>query len=149
MDWTIRPFAGANHNPRVVVNGRPGTEPLVLDTVVGVPVLLDAAGTSDPDGHALRFTWFHYPEAGSGIPGQPVREREPAPEGAGGAPPPLGMPPQPPPRVGIEGASTEKATVTPRVPGLAHVILAVEDDGQPSLTSYRRVILRMRRPGGA
>jgi hypothetical protein len=29
------------------------------------------------------------------------------------------------------------------------VILAVEDDGTPSLTSYRRVILRMRRPGGA
>jgi hypothetical protein len=35
------------------------------------------------------------------------------------------------------------------VPGVAHVILAVEDDGRPSLTSYRRVILRMRRPEGA
>jgi hypothetical protein len=149
MDWTIRPFAEANHNPRVVVNGRSGTEPLVLDAVVGTSVVLDAAGTSDPDGHALRFTWFHYPEAGTGIPGQPVREREPAREGAGGTPPPVGMPPQPPPRVAIEAASTARATVTPKVPGVAHVILAVEDDGQPSLTSYRRVILRMRRPGGA
>jgi hypothetical protein len=29
----------------------------------------------------------------------------------------------------------------PKVAGIAHVILAVEDDGNPSLTSYRRIIL--------
>jgi hypothetical protein len=29
----------------------------------------------------------------------------------------------------------------PRVAGTAHVILAVDDNGQPSLTSYRRIIL--------
>jgi hypothetical protein len=34
--------------------------------------------------------------------------------------------------------------VIPRATGLAHIILAVEDDGKPSLTSYRRVILRIR-----
>jgi CubicO group peptidase (beta-lactamase class C family) len=147
MDWTTRAPAEANHNPRVVVNGRPGTEPLVIDAVVGSPVTLDAAGTTDPDGHALRYTWLFYPEAGTGIPGQPVRVREPRPEGtgAGEPPPPLGMPPQPPPRVAIENASSPRATVIPKVPGIAHVILAVEDDGQPSLTSYRRVILRMTR----
>jgi hypothetical protein len=33
----------------------------------------------------------------------------------------------------------------PRVPGTAHVILAVEDNGAPSLTSYRRVILTISR----
>jgi hypothetical protein len=32
----------------------------------------------------------------------------------------------------------------PRVPGTAHVILAVTDNGTPSLTSYRRVILTIR-----
>jgi hypothetical protein len=31
--------------------------------------------------------------------------------------------------------------VTPKVAGTAHVILAVTDDGTPTLTSYRRVIL--------
>ena len=32
----------------------------------------------------------------------------------------------------------------PKEAGIAHVILAVEDAGSPSLTSYRRVILRMK-----
>jgi hypothetical protein len=35
--------------------------------------------------------------------------------------------------------------VHPKVAGIAHVILAVEDNGTPSLTSYRRVILTIRR----
>jgi hypothetical protein len=29
------------------------------------------------------------------------------------------------------------------VPGVAHIILVVEDDGAPSLTSYRRIILEI------
>jgi hypothetical protein len=29
------------------------------------------------------------------------------------------------------------------LPGIAHVILAVEDDGSPSLTSYRRVVIHI------
>ena len=33
--------------------------------------------------------------------------------------------------------------VIPQSDGIAHVILAVEDDGEPSLTSYRRVILNI------
>ena len=69
MDWTIKDKSEANHNPLVVVNGRPGTEPLVIDAEVGTSVTLDAAGTRDPDGHGLSLDWFFYPEAGSGIPG--------------------------------------------------------------------------------
>jgi hypothetical protein len=34
--------------------------------------------------------------------------------------------------------------VTPRVAGTTHVILAVEDNGQPTLTAYRRVILTIK-----
>ena len=34
--------------------------------------------------------------------------------------------------------------VTPKVAGTAHVILAVTDDGTPTLTSYRRVILTVK-----
>ena len=88
MDWTIKPPAEANHNPRVVVNGRPGTGPVVLEAQVGLPLVLDAAGTTDPDGHGLKYSWFFYPEAGTGIPDQPVlvRQRPPPPAGRPAAP---------------------------------------------------------------
>jgi hypothetical protein len=149
LDWTIKAAGDANHNPMVVVNGRPGTEPIEIDATVGQPVLLDAARTQDPDGDTLRFTWMFYPEAGMGIPDLPVRERRQPPAGIvpgqGGIPSlPAGGPPQPPPRVTIESASPPRATVLPKVAGIAHVILVVEDSGAPSLTSYRRIILHVR-----
>ncbi len=127
MAWTVEEPARANHNPTVVVNGSPGREPLALDLQVGSSVTLDTAGTTDPDGQALRYRWFFYPEAGSGIPGQPVRLRQ-----------------QPEPRLVIENADSPRATLVAKAPGIAHVVIAVEDDGTPSLTSYRRVIVTMR-----
>jgi hypothetical protein len=149
MDWTVKKPADANHPPRVVVNGVRGTEPLILPAIVGTPVMLDAAGTMDPEGQPLSLTWFFYPEAGMGVPGQPVviRQRPPAspPQGAGGIPSaPSGGPRQPPARIEIQDASGPRATVLPKVPGIAHVILAVEDSGTPRLTSYRRVILEIK-----
>ena len=65
--------------------------------------------------------------------------------GEGGIPSgPAGGPREPPPRVAIQNAATARATVTPRLAGTAHIILAVEDNGSPSLTSYRRVILTIK-----
>ena len=133
MDWTVKPYAEANHNPVVVVNGRTGTDVITVEASVGQPVRLDAAGTRDPDGHALRYRWFHYPEAGY-VPGQEL---------AG---------------ITIVGADMPRATVTatetcrpvwmprraPCPEGVAHVILAVTDEGSPALTSYRRVIVKAR-----
>lgn len=151
MDWTIKAVGEANHNPRVEVNGRPGTEPLVIEAQVGVPVTLDAEGTRDPDGQAVTFDWFFYPEAGSGIPGQPVFAPTPRPavpppaagEGGMGSAP-VGGPPAAPVRVAVDDATGSRAVVTPRVAGIAHVVLAVEDDGTPRLTSYRRIILNIK-----
>ena len=54
---------------------------------------------------------------------------------------PAGGPREPPARVTLSGETTSRVTVTPRVAGTAHIILAVEDDGTPALTSYRRVIV--------
>jgi hypothetical protein len=64
MDWTILDYSHANHNPLLEVNGRAGTEPLVIDAAVGKPVLLDASHSRDPDGQGLHYNWFHYAEAG-------------------------------------------------------------------------------------
>ena len=152
MEWTMADVAHANHNPVVVVNGKPGMAPIAIDAVAGVPLVLDAAGTRDPDGNSLRYHWFVYAEAGTGIPGQPVFAGGLVPVGGaagaagdGGIPSgPEGGPREPGPRVTLEGADTAKVTVTPRAAGTAHVILAVEDDGTPTLTSYRRIILTIR-----
>jgi len=130
MDWTIRDFAHANHNPIVTIDGNEGTAPIYIDAEVGKPISLDAAKSHDPDGQPLHFQWFHYAEAGL--------------TGSNYA------------AISIAGADTPKATITPTaacrdawIPGMipckgdgiAHIILAVTDEGSPQLTSYRRVIL--------
>ena len=65
--------------------------------------------------------------------------------GEGGIPSaPAGGPREPPPRVTLADEMTARVTVTPRIAGTAHIILAVEDRGNPTLTSYRRVIITIR-----
>lgn len=150
MDWTIKDRAHGNHNPQVVVNGRPGKAPLEISAEVGKTIVLDASGTSDPDGQRLSYTWFFYPEAGTGVPSQPVVAQGLAPVGGGGNQNEGGIPsaPQgrrePDPRVIVQHPPSLRTDVAPKIAGTAHVILVVEDNGTPSLTSYRRVILRIR-----
>ena len=137
ISWTVADFAHANHNPIAVVNGEGGTAPLEMDVRVGESVTLDAGRSSDPDGpghngEGLHFHWFHYAEAG-------VAEGNLA-------------------GLTLTGADTAHLTVRadaacrplwlPLIPckgdGVAHVILAVTDEGSPRLTSYRRIILHVR-----
>lgn len=133
MAWTVEPFERANHAPAVTVNGVSGTEPLALEATVGAPLVLDARGTADPDGNGLRYRWFHYEEAGF-VPG--VRLAALALDGADA------------PRVTVTPAAACRPFWLPMGPpcteGVAHVILAVTDDGTPALTSYRRVVLTVR-----
>jgi hypothetical protein len=142
MDWTVEDFGHANHNPRVVLNGQPGKAPITIRAEVGQPVILDAAGTTDPDGNALTLRWFFYPEAGTGIPGQPVFRRPSRLAPSPSAPVDGAAPRQPPPRVTLTTAEGSRTTATLQTGGTGHVILAVEDAGTPTLTSYRRVILQ-------
>ena len=89
----------------------------------------------------LTYRWFFYPEAGTGMPDRPVFASSPW---AGGGLPSAGGPPELPARVTIEHDTAPKAVVTPKIAGTAHVIVAVTDNGEPSLTSYRRIILTIR-----
>jgi hypothetical protein len=83
----------------------------------GKGVDVDASGSSDPDGDGLGFEWVVYPEE-TGYAG---------------------------PEVFIEDAGEGKARV--RVPagarGEVHVIVVVTDGGEPAMTRYRRLVLRV------
>lgn len=119
MDWTIKPYAEANHPPVAKL-----ATPARLHAKLGDRVALSAAGSSDPDGDALNYQWFVYHEAGtftteSARTGHPIQ---------------------------VENADQQDATllVPTRKPmhyGDIHVILAVTDTGTPSLTRYQRVIV--------
>jgi len=132
MDWTIKDFAHANHNPELVVNGNAGSGPVELTVDAHQSVALDATGSKDPDGQTLHYKWWVYEEAGlSGTHGADVT---------------------------INNPNSQKAQVTVNSPcraawiaglvpchggGVAHIILEVTDEGTPRLTSYRRIILQV------
>jgi hypothetical protein len=46
----------------------------------------------------------------------------------------------------LDGSDHARLVATPKVAGVAHVVLAVTDAGTPSLTSYRRVIFKIAAP---
>jgi Protein of unknown function (DUF1593) len=133
MDWTFKDFAQANHNPELVVDGQAGTAPMEVTVDAKQTITLDAAGSKDPDGQTLHYKWWVYEEAGLA--------------GTHGA------------DITIAGATGPRAQITINSPcrdgwirgmipcrgeGVAHVILEVNDEGTPRLTSYRRIVLHVR-----
>lgn len=133
MDWTVKDYAHANHAPQVVVNGAAGTEAIEVEVEAGKTITLDAAGTSDPDGQAVKYKWELYPEAGrTGLQGADVELAE-AETSA----------------VKVTAKSACRAGWLPGYPpcgevGVMHIILTVTDNGTPELRSYRRVIVKVR-----
>lgn len=117
MDWTIKPYAGANHPPVPKLD-----HPNQLAAKTGERVNLSAAGSTDPDGNALSYEWIHYGESGTFV--QSTART--------GAP------------LKIEDANKINAYFSaPKVtkPETIHVVLALTDQGTPPLTRYQRVII--------
>jgi hypothetical protein len=125
MDWTVKPYAEANHPPVPKLG-----HPAALTVKGGARVDLSAEDTSDPDGDAVSYAWFYYHEAGT-FPVSDARSGQP---------------------LKIENFDQPKAWFT--VPtgrvmapgtGTMHIILAVTDHGTPRLTRYQRVIVTVER----
>ncbi len=118
VDWCVHDYAHANHDPAACLNGDESTNVLQRIVTSGQTVSLSASGSSDPDGDNLRYHWWQYEEADS---------YEDA--------------------VEIEDSDSENACfVAPPVdsPKTIHIILKVTDDGNPNLTSYRRLVVTVR-----
>jgi hypothetical protein len=68
LDWCVNPPEAANHPPVL-----PLRRPKLVDVRPGEELILDASGTSDPDGDSLSYDWWIYREPGTS--GTPRRRR--------------------------------------------------------------------------
>jgi hypothetical protein len=118
MDWCVADsFAKANHRPQAVLNSDTSLRIVELAAKSGQEVELSAAGSKDPDGQALRLTWFVYPEAGT-FTGEARLSA-------------------------AEGETTRLVAPAVTEPRTVHVILQAEDDGAPRLAAWRRAVIRV------
>jgi hypothetical protein len=117
MDWCVKPFAEANHNPIAVGMGEQGRGVITLDAAPGAELRLNAEGSSDPDGNELNYRWYVYREAGT------YRGD-----------------------VAVRHSNRQRANLIVPVESIGktiHVILEVIDSGKPRLTSFRRLIIHV------
>jgi hypothetical protein len=140
IQWSMQSdFAKANHHPVVIVNGAKDLTPVRIDAEAGSTVILDAAGTYDPDGGKLNFKWWHYrePTATQWWVDAEVTQLLINPVDPESRKVEVMLPPP-------EKSAIDLATGKPVEKGqLLHLILEVTDNGTPSLTSYRRVLIQV------
>jgi hypothetical protein len=118
MDWCVKPLRGSNHPPVAGFRSDTSRKAVRLEAGPGERIALDAAGSSDPDGHRLASKWDVYREAGTYQGEAPVEEAR---------------------------ASKGALRVPKDAAGKTiHVILEVTDNGSPGLTAYRRIVVSVR-----
>lgn len=118
MDWSIKSsYAEANHHPVAVVNSDTTKAVLQISAVPGRTVQLSAAGSSDPDGNSLGYSWKFYDEPSSY-------------DGP----------------INILNSNTANASlvIPSNANGKnIHMILELFDSGSPNLYAYRRVVINV------
>ena len=120
MDWCVKTFNNANHNPVAAVNENNTDQIIYLSTKAGEEIVLDASASYDPDGDELEFLWWNYFESGT----HPERIE-----------------------FNINNASNSKMNF--KIPDNAagkdiHIILEVKDNSPiAALYDYRRIVIKV------
>jgi len=119
MDWCInKDYSKANHNPIVILNGNQSKEVLYLNANPGTTIKFSAKQSHDPDNDAISYQWIIYREAGNYR--HPIKLSH---------------------SEGIVTSVTVSNKKSSSSANKIHLILMAEDNGSPSLTSYRRSVI--------
>lgn len=113
MDRCVKGFDEVNHNPVAVLNSDQTQRVLRKLVKPGDEIELDATGSSDPDEHAITYKWW-------------ILDDQPE----------------------LILSAPDQTVSTLKIPegfrsGQIHVILEVSDNGDPQLTSFRRLVLNV------
>lgn len=113
MDWAA--YGKGNRNPVVIINNIGGIDPIFIETEPVKEVSIDASQSFDPDNDNLSFKWWIIPEAGTNDKDIAILEKN-------------------------------SSKITIKIPidigeKSIHLICEITDNGIPTLTSYRRIIL--------
>lgn len=116
-DWCFVPFFRCNHRPVAVVNGDRTLKVIYMNVGNKNELTLDASESSDPDGHSLSFHWYVYTDV-STMPAEKIKLLN-------------------------DHSPILNVSIEDDVPhgSMAHLILETEDNGNPPLKAYRRIIV--------
>jgi hypothetical protein len=115
MDWCATgDYRKANHPPLAVLNGDKTKTILRFGAKSGESVRLTSHGSTDPNGHAITRTWFVYREAGT-LSGDV--------------------------KLTVDGETAAFAAPQVQTPSTVHVILQLENSGNPHLFAFRRAVV--------
>jgi len=116
MDWCVKDYQHANHNPIAAFNGNGDNTIIRLRAKPGQEISLDASASKDPDGNALNYRWFVYPDV--------TTYKDP---------------------MAIPNAQSPKTSITipdDATGSQIHIILQVNDNSSVvSMYDYRRIII--------
>jgi len=136
MDWCVKDYEYANHNPIAAFNGNTDNTIICLKAKPGQEISLDASASRDPDGgtppggnpDTLNYRWFVYPDV--------TTYKGPL-------------------RIGDDRSSKTSITIPKDAAGCQiHIILQVDDNSPivsvpakrgPSMCDYRRIVIDVER----